>query len=174
MPILTGTIKDGSEAALAAVLNFVRIGVPGIDTATAYSRDIVSATCNASGVFSATLAGGTWRMRWYESNLSNDLVLAMPSSGGPYNFDDVVVDPGDPFPDNHIRWFNDIQDMLTADSTEWIQGRTLNSYGSDRVRAGWDRILLTDDAATGLVDNGDDVLATQDGFALCVRTWISG
>lgn len=172
MPTLSGTLKNASGAGLATSISFLRIGAPGISVATAFSRDIVTATSASDGTFTATLTGGTWRMRWYTA-LANELTLAMPSVGGPYEFDDVVVDPGDPFPDTHVRWFQDIAEMLATDATEWMQGRTLNAFGTDKIRAGWDRVLLTDAAAAGLTVNTDDVLLTEDGLAYCVRTWLS-
>lgn len=174
MPVLTGTIRNGAGAGFAAELTFARIGEVGLSGGDAYGADTLSATAASNGTFTITLSGGTWRMRWYRASRASELVLGMPSTGGPYDLEDVAIDAADPYPDTSVQWFNDIQDMLTADSTAWSQGRTLNSYGTDGIRSGWDRVLLSDPAAASLTANSDSILATQDGFALCVRTFISG
>ena len=74
---------------------------------------------------------------------------------------------------NSLVWFSTISAMLAAPASSWTFARTLNSYGTDGIRSGWDRILKTNPAATGLVANSDSILETTDGLAFAIRSFIA-
>jgi hypothetical protein len=156
------------------LVSFTRLGGAGVQGASALSVDTVTATSNGSGQITKVLTGGTWQMRWYtDEGLASTLTLGVPSSGGPYDIDDLAVDPATTIPVSGVVWFTTLAGLLAAGAATWQTARTLNSFGSDGIRAGWDRVLLTDGAAAGLADNDDSVLLTDDGLAYAVRTFIA-
>jgi hypothetical protein len=175
MPTITGYILDGAGTGITSLaLEFGTIGqASNLGASGVRSRGRVTAATTTGGAFSVVLAGGSWRMRWYRTNLINEIILSVPASGGPYTLseviDDEVVSPGSAF-----TWWTSIAALLAEDAADWTNAGTTNSYGSDGIISGWARILKTDPASTGLSDNGDSVLETDDGLAYAVRTWISG
>lgn len=72
-----------------------------------------------------------------------------------------------------ITWFPNIAAMLAAPASSWTSARTLNSYGTDGIRSGWDRLLKSNPAATGLVAGTDSILETTDGLAFAIRSFIA-
>lgn len=92
MPTLTGTIVDGSGVGVASTtITFDTVGDPLAVTGGAIrTRQRVTVTSESDGDFSATLAGGAWRMRWVGAGLISEVVFTMPPSGGPYALDDLV------------------------------------------------------------------------------------
>lgn len=175
MPTITGKVLDGAGAGIVSLaLEFGTVDGPRSLGATGVrSRGRVTAVTTTGGAFSVSLSGGPWRMRWYRTDLVNEIQLAVPTSGGPYALDDVIDDT-EVLASSTFQWFDDIAALLDADSAAWTQAGTTNSYGTDGIISGWTRILKSDAAASGLSDNGDSVLETDDGLAYAVRSWIAG
>lgn len=175
MPTITGTILDGGGAALAShSISFTRLDGAGWSGSSVLSVDTVTTTTNGSGVFSRALTGGTWQMRWYTNEgLASDLTLGIPATGGPYDLEDVVVDPQVAHATAGIVWFADLDALLDASANTWRQARTLNVFPGDGIISGWDRVLKTDAAAASLDDNGDSIRETTDGLAYAVRTLLA-
>jgi hypothetical protein len=175
MPTVTGTLKRGNGTALETTLIFWR-PASGISGTAVISADRVSATTNASGVFSSTLESGAWVVTWPKGVGGNPITrlnIAVPVEAGTYNLVDLI-DQDTSAEAAGVRWFGTIAAMLASPAAEWAEGRTLNSYGTDGIRSGWDRLMKTATAAEDLADNGDDILETDDGLAFCVRAWIAG
>lgn len=172
MPTITGTLNDASGNALETNLVFIRLGQAGRVADTAVSRGVAQATSNINGDFSVALGGGTWRMEWYVDGLRSEILLGIPSSGGPFSIDDVAVDPAMTTGETAtavLAWFSTVAQMLAADSSTWTIGRSLNTSGTDGVRSAWARLLKTSPQASGVSANGDSVLETSDGLAFAMR-----
>lgn len=175
MPQLTGTLLDGGGNGLSTLITFDTIGDPlSVSGGAVRPKARVTATSSTSGTFTATLAGGAWRMRWQSGALISEVVLTMPPSGGPYTLANLMFYQAAPVstPQQAV-WFADIAEMLATPTTEWREGRTRNSYGTDGVVSGWNLLLKTDAAAAGLSDNGDSILETDDTLGFALRTWIA-
>lgn len=175
MATLTGNLLNGNGTGLVGTaVTFTRIGKPGASGASVLSTDTVSATTTTGGALSVTLTAGTWQMRWYtDEGLASDLILGIPAGSSSYTVGDVAVDTDEPPVQATTVWYDDISGMLAADARTWITGRTLNSYGTDGVRTGWDCVLKTTPAAAGMADNGDSILETDDELGFAVRTWVA-
>lgn len=175
MPTLNGTLVDAGGAALASTsISFTRLAGAGVSGAAALSVDTATATTDEAGDFTRVLTGGTWQMRWYTNEgLSSTLHLGMPSTGGPYELEDIAIDPSDPIPSSTAVWYSTVEQLLAAVSTTWVQARTFNTVAGDGVRAGWDRVLKSSSEAASIAANGDSILETDDGLAYAVRSWIS-
>lgn len=123
MPTLNGTLVDATGTALGSTpISFVRISDPVAVGATTYSRDITTATTALNGTFSKVLTAGYWRMRWYQSQLASEVILAMPDAGGPYTMEDLLVDaaaiPGGPPEEPTQNFFRTMDDLRISDTLE--------------------------------------------------------
>lgn len=172
MPTVTGTIiqADTTALALAEVAVAPARHPAWLSDDRMVSSRVVRTLTGSDGTYSITLAPGWYRVTF---DARDAFDISVPDVAGPLVMADLVVTGGIPTLSATLRWFSDIQDMVTADARTWIEGRTRNSYGSDGVISGWDRILLTDPIAAGIAANSDSRLLTQDGLALCVRKFIA-
>lgn len=172
MPTVTGTVILANEEPLdSAEVAFAPAHNPAFLTDNRMvSARVVRTITNAAGEYSTVLAPG-WYGVTFDGRDAFD--IAVPDVEGPLTIANLVVVGGIPAVRATVVWFNDVQHMVTEDSRVWVSGRTRNSYNSDGIISGWDRVLVTDPIAADLIPNGDSILATQDGFALCVRTFIS-
>jgi len=89
MPTVAGTLKDKENAILAQTV----IKFKCTDGATVSGTDVTIAfevrdTTDGSGDFSLTLVGGNYQV-WIGDELQT--TIAVPVSGGPYNFEDLVA-----------------------------------------------------------------------------------
>lgn len=170
MATVTGTIK---VAAGKVTLRWWGMKGPRVNTAGEIDSNVVRMveTDNA-GAFSVVIPGGEWIVTWPNGSQISRLDVTVPDGAGTYPITSLL--PATPtFPDPAMKWFTNIQDMVSADSRYWTDGRTRNSYGNDGIISGWDLILKSSSQAAGLVANGDSVLETQDGLAFCVRKFIA-
>lgn len=173
MPQITGQLLDGAGNGLVAAITFDTVGDPvAVSGGAVRARARITTTTTATGSFSALLAGGAWRMRWQAGALISEAVITMPPAGGPYALADLMFYRA-PDPALGITWFSSIAEMLATSASTWRDGRTRNSYGTDGIVSGWDLLLKTDSAASGLTANGDSILETDDTLGLCIRKWIA-
>ncbi len=172
MPTVTGQIHDASDNPLAVAIVATRVGQAGRISDTVVSRGVVQDDSDINGDFSLTIGGGTWRLEWYADGLRSEVLLGVPSGGGPYSIDDVAIDPAMTAGETAtaiLAWFSNVTQMLAADSSSWTIGRTLNTTGSDGVRSAWVKLAKTNPEAAGIAANGDSVLETTDGLAFSLR-----
>lgn len=172
MPTVTGKfILADSAAREFAEVAFVPAHAPAVfdDDRIVLAHPIRLVT-DADGTFSQPLAPAFYRVTVDRRDAFD---ISVPDVAGPLAIGTLLVTGGIPAIHTGLVWFNDIQHMLTEDSRTWKDGRTLNSYGNDGIISGWDRVLLTDPIAAGITPNEDSRLATQDGFALCVRKFLA-
>lgn len=156
MPTLTGTIRDGGGDPLAANIVFVRVGPPNLTGSTLSSRDRLGVTCAANGTFSASLTGGTWRMRWYLADYANEHLFTIPSTGGPYTLDDLNADAL-PTPEQPVQmYFTDPDALRASDTTADMVAVRLAGPGEPA----W---FYLDDASTATDDNGVSTIQRNDG-----------
>lgn len=173
MPNVTGTflLPDGTPRDFAEVA-FAPAHAPAVlDDDRIIVRGTVRGTTDSDGDFSQALLPGFYRVT-IDRRAAFD--ISVPESEADVPIGTIVVTGGIPALQTGLVWFGTIAEMLATDGRTWKQARTRNSYGTDGVISGWDRVLVTDAVAAGLTPDTDRVLATDDGFALCVRTFISG
>lgn len=171
MPTLTGTIVDGSGVGVASTtITFDTVGDPlAVAGGVIRTRQRVTVTSESDGDFTATLAGGAWRMRWVGAGLISEVVFTMPPSGGPYALDDLV--------------FN----TTTESSAAQVYGvagrsalRAVTGYAANQMRflsylvtpddgqGGWFKF----DAASTAVDDTVDVLKPNDIADASPGRWV--
>lgn len=175
MPILTGKLVRGTGSALVTTIRFWR-PVPGDDGAGGVvSQDVFLVTTAEDGTFTTSITPGAWILTWPKGVgghpvtrvnigiLASDTTVTLVDA-----LERETQDVGIP-----TTRFTDIAAMLAADSASWTEARTMNSFGTDRIRSGWICLLKTDPSAAGFADNGDSVLETDDGLAYALREWVS-
>lgn len=174
MPTVTATLKTGSGLPIAATVRFWMPDGPGQNLSghLVSSGVITTDTDPETGDLSVTLEPGRWVMTWPNGASMNRLTVAVPVTPGTYEIAELVE--GSPIISSPVtKWYDTIEIMLASDSRLYANATTRNSYDTDGIISGWSRVLKSSDEATGLTDNGDQVLESHDGYAFWVRNWIS-
>lgn len=91
MPTITFSIAGGNDGALQVPVQFTRMGDAGRRSSVALTRGVETTTTAADGTGSIALNGGIWRMEWFSKGRRSELLLAVPSTGGPFQLGYAVL-----------------------------------------------------------------------------------
>jgi hypothetical protein len=84
MPTINFSIAGGNDGALQVPVQFTRIGDAGRRSSVALTRGVETTTTAANGTGTIVLNGGIWRMEWFSKGRRSELLLAVPTTGGPF------------------------------------------------------------------------------------------
>lgn len=176
MAILTGKLVRGTGAALVTSIRFWRpdAGEDG-DGGVACAESFLVAT-GEDGTFTTSILPGPWVLTWPKGVGGSPVTrvdLIILETDTTVTLLDAMARTYHPDHSSTVRQFATIAAMLAAAPTEWAEGRTMNSFGTDGIRSGWMCVLKTSAMAAGLVGNGDSILVTDDGAAFVVRQWVA-
>lgn len=176
MPTINGVAIHADETPMAfAEVSIVPNEHPAfMDDGSMVSRAEVVTCCSALGAWSAALRPGQYRVTIKPLDSFLILVPADPEVDE-YDVAEILSTPDGVIGRGFLKekWFEDVGEMLAADSRVYASCNLRNMFGNDGIISTWKRVLLTSPEAAGLVESTDSVRESNDGFAFWVRLSIA-
>jgi len=164
---LTGTItlNDGSVP-YVGWLRFFPLTYPVPTSPIIYSGAVYDVETEDDGTFTVELFPAAYRVEWRVRSIVNRAFFVLESDDT--NLADVIASTPDGAALVPVTSeFDTVAEMLASDTRFWRVGVCANYSGADGIYSEWRKT-----ASTTLLPNGTDVLSSDDGLAILIRTYV--